>query len=317
MQFGLDTRMRELIPALAVTVLLVLLATVPAAAGNLYLAHLGAQASLLLLYVLSWDLFCWPTRQVNFGHAVFIGVGAYTSGLLAARFGFPPWLAMLGGTALATFLALLLGLMTLRLRGPYFAMVTMACQLMLFRLLFLFSGLFGGGEGVVGIRPLLADPFDGAVVTSLVCIGAFLVCVLFRRSKQCLLLRASGADESLARATGVRVWRYRTAAFGLSGALAGLGGALHAHTFRQVTSELAGDWSSALIVLLGILGAPLGVAGVAGITLAYFAVKQLLLPLGGYDAPVLAGLLLGWVLWRARQKSTAGTRMAVVQGMPR
>ncbi len=283
--------------------LIALLGVVPFALKNLYLAHLGAQAALLLIYVLSWDLFCWPARQVNFGHAFLIGIAAYTSGLVDTRLGLSPWLAMVFGTAFAALAASLLGLVTLRLRGPYFAMVTMAFQLMLFRFLFLFSGLFGGGEGLIGIRPLFSDPHFGALITSLICVVAFATCVVFRRSRFCLLLRAGGADESLARVSGVRVGRYRVAAFGLSGAFAGIGGCLQAHTFGQVTYEVAGDWISALVVLLGILGAPFGVAGVAGVTLAYFAFKQLLLPLGGYDAPLLAGLLLASILWRARKGS--------------
>ncbi|MCP4546721.1 MAG: branched-chain amino acid ABC transporter permease [bacterium] len=312
MLLGGSTRPWERFGTPAVGGVVALLAVLPLALGDLYFAHLVAQGSLLLLYVLSWDLFCWPTRQVNFGHTFFIAAAAYTSGLLDTRLGLDPWLAMALATVVAAFAAVLLGLMTLRLRGPYFAMVTMAFQLMLFRFLFLFSDLFGGGEGVIGIRPLVGRPLAAATVTSLFCLGGFVLCVLFRCSTPCLLLRASGADDSLARATGVHVWRYRTAAFGLSGALAGLGGALHAHTFRQVTSELGGDWSAALVVLLGVIGAPLGIAGVASITLAYFAVKQLLLPLGGYDAPVLAGLLLGWMIWRTRVRSSrqAGSAMA-------
>lgn len=311
MSSGLNSRPSARLTTPAMGVLIGLLGLIPFALENLFLAHLGAQVALLLLYVLSWDLFCWPARQVNFGHAFLIGIAAYTSGLVDTRLGLNPWLAMACGTALAALSASLLGLATLRLRGPYFAMVTMAFQLMLFRFLFLFSELFGGGEGLIGIRPLLGDPHVAALATSLICVVAFAFCVAFRRSTACLFLRASGADENLARASGVRVGRYRTAAFGLSGALAGIGGALQAHTFGQVTSEVAGDWISALVVLLGILGAPFGVAGVAGVTVAYFGLKQLLLPLGGYDAPVLAGLLLASTLWRARQGSN---RAALTRG---
>ena len=296
-RIALAARFWSRLAVLAPALLLGGAAVVSIVLRDLYLAHAVTQATLLVLYVVSWDLYCTPSGDVSFGHALFIGAAAYGSGLLSTRSGLSPWLAVATGAVLAAALGALLGSLTLRLRGAYFAMLTMAAQIMLARAIFLFSGTFGGGEGVIGIPPLASDPFAATAACVAVGMAVYAGAMAFRRSRLCLLLRASGADEALARASGVRVWRDRTVGFALSAGMAGLAGALHAHTAGQVTSELAGEWLSSVIALLGLLGAGLGVAGAAWAGLAYVVLQQLLVPLGGYDAALISAVFLVWI-WR-------------------
>jgi ABC-type branched-subunit amino acid transport system permease subunit len=296
--------------ALAPALLLGMAALAAIAVRDLFLAQAVTDAMLLVLYVVSWDLYCGPSRDVSFGHGLFIGAAAYGSALLSARGGLPAWAAVVTGAAVAGVLGALVGALTLRLRGAYFAMLTMAAQIMLGRTLYLFSGTFGGGEGVIGIPPLTADPFRTAAACVGLGIAACAGAVAFRRSRAALLLRAAGADEALARASGVRVWRTRTLAFALSAALAGLAGALHAQALGQVTAELAGEWISSVVALLGLIGARHGVAGVAWAAVGYAALQQLLVPLGGYDAVLVAAVFLGWIWRRTATGSTPGVAAA-------
>ncbi|HEU0012669.1 MAG TPA: hypothetical protein VFQ45_03260 [Longimicrobium sp.] len=303
-------RLPRLLPA-APALLLCAAAAVALASRDLYLADTVTRAMLFVLYVVSWDLYCTPSGDVSFGHALFIGGAAYAAALLSTRAGVPPWLSVPAGAGLAAGLGAVVGGLTLRLRGAYFAMLTMAAQIMLGRAVYLFSGAFGGGEGVIGIPPLAAGPFPTMAVCMAVGMAAYAGALAFRRSRRCLLLRAAGADEALARASGARVWRDRTAAFALSAGLAGLAGGLQAHAAGQVTSEMAGEWLSSIVVLLGLIGAGMGVAGAAWAGLGYVALQQLLVPLGGYDAVLTSALFLAWIGWTVLREGRPAAGWAV------
>ena len=179
--------------------------------------------------------------EMSFGQQGFFGVGAYTAGVATAMYGIPlPVAAALamgaGGAA-----AFLVGLPTLRLRGLYFAMATLAAAEMLriiFELIHFQRDIDGepvgpdGTQGFRGIRWVFENGVEPEGYLALVWGLLALVIILFllvERSKLGATLRMLGEDPELARMLGVHVERFKLGVAAAAGALAALGGALYAH----------------------------------------------------------------------------------------
>jgi branched-chain amino acid transport system permease protein len=179
--------------------------------------------------------------ELSFGQQAFFGVGAYAAGILTAVYGWPLPLAALGAMVCGALAALLVGLPTLRLRGLYFAMATLAAAEM-FRILFeLFhfqrdidGELVGpdGTQGFRGIRWIFEHGIEPIHFLALVwaLLGAAVIgFVLLERSRLGATLRAAGLDPELAASVGVPILRLKLGVVAAAGALAALGGALFAH----------------------------------------------------------------------------------------
>lgn len=179
--------------------------------------------------------------EMSFGQQGFFGVGAYTAGVATAMYGIPlPLAAALAMTAGAA-AAFLVGLPTLRLRGLYFAMATLAAAEMfriIFELIHFQREVDGepvgpdGTQGFRGIRWVFENGVEPAGFLAMVWGLLFAVVVLFlfvERSKLGATLRMLGEDPELARMLGIHVERFKLGIAAAAGALAALGGALYAH----------------------------------------------------------------------------------------
>jgi len=179
--------------------------------------------------------------ELSFGQQAFFGVGAYAAGILTAIYGWPLPLAALGAMTCGAAAALLVGLPTLRLRGLYFAMATLAAAEM-FRILFeLFhfqraidGDLVGpdGTQGFRGIRWIFEhgiEPIHFLALVWALLAAAVIAFVLLERSRLGATLRATGLDPELAASVGVPILRVKLGVVAAAGALAALGGALFAH----------------------------------------------------------------------------------------
>lgn len=179
--------------------------------------------------------------EMSFGQQGFFGVGAYAAGVATAMYGMPLVAAAaiaMGAGALA---ALLVGLPTLRLRGLYFAMATLAAAEMfriLFELIHFQRDIDGepvgpdGTQGFRGIRWVFENGVEPVGFLALVWGMLSIVVVLFllvERSRLGATLRMLGEDPELARMLGVNVERFKLGIAAAAGALAALGGALYAH----------------------------------------------------------------------------------------
>ena len=179
--------------------------------------------------------------EMSFGQQGFFGVGAYVGGVATAMYGVPlPVAALLAMTAGAA-AAFLVGLPTLRLRGLYFAMATLAAAEMLrivFELIHFQREVEGelvgpdGTQGFRGIRWIFEagiDPADFLVIVWGLLVLAVAMFIIVERSRLGASLRMLGEDPDLARALGIQVERFKLGVAAAAGALAGLGGALYAH----------------------------------------------------------------------------------------
>jgi len=211
--------------------------------------------------------------ELSFGQQAFFGVGAYTAGMLTAIFGWPLPLAALGAMAGGAFAALLVGLPTLRLRGLYFAMATLAAAEM-FRILFellhfqrdIDGDLVGpdGTQGFRGIRWIFEqgiEPIQFLALVWALLAAAVAGFVLLERSRLGATLRAVGLDPELAASVGVPILRFKLGVVAAAGALAALGGALFAHhnTYIEPRNfDIMLGVHSLAYALIGGLGTALG-----------------------------------------------------------
>ncbi len=217
--------------------------------------------------------------ELSFGQQAFFGVGAYAAGIGTAMLGWPLPLAALTAMALGACAALLVGLPTLRLRGLYFAMATLAAAEMLRILFELFhwqvevGGDAVGPDGTQGFRGIRwvfergVEPAEFLGIVWTLVAGMVLCFMVMERSKLGATIRALGEDPELAGTVGIDVYPLKLGVVAAAGALAALGGALFAHHNTYIEPRnfdiMLGVHSLAYALIGGlgtILGPLLGVA---------------------------------------------------------
>ena len=205
---------------------------------------------------------CWG--QAGFlplGQAMFFGLAAYLSGLSLIHFK-DSWLLLLllPGAALAPgLLAYGIGLLVFRgrtLSGPFFAMITLALTLLAFQIANSWNDVTGGFNGLKNIPglPGLSDFTDLYYISAVALAVCLLAIAWLRRAPAGVLWRAVSQNEQRVRFCGFAVQNVKAAVFGLSGVLAGIGGALYAPQQNLVTPQLCGFILSADLVIWAAVG---------------------------------------------------------------
>jgi branched-chain amino acid transport system permease protein len=255
------------------------LVVLPAAYADAYVLRILTMTCIFAIFAASWDLLAGYTGQVNFGHALFFGAGAYASALLSLRLGVSPWLTIWAGAAVAMLCGFLVGYLCLRLRGSYLSLATLAFPLIALGILFAFPGFSGGELGVSGLRRLAVTPAANyyiALVSMLVVVFGLWA---LADSKFGLVLHAIRDDEVAARASGINTPRYKMIVFAVSAAAAGFSGALFAHYLRVAGPSTLETALSFQVVIWGIFG---GVASIYGPVAAVFILYPLTEWLGNF-----------------------------------
>jgi len=221
------------------------------------LAMVGATAAI------AWNLLGGFGGQISFGHSIFFGVGAYTTGYLLIHRDLSPWLGMVAGALLAVIAGLVIGFPVFRLRRHYFSIATIAMQQIAF-VLVLNSKPLGAATGLeLPLKPAslanlqfsVRDPVGYHLVALGLLALASLCTWLFLGGRPGAYLRAIRDDEEVARSVGVQVRRYKLLALSLSAALTALAGGFFAMyaLFVQPTAVLSLS-RSIEIVLIAVLG---------------------------------------------------------------
>ncbi|MDD3935771.1 branched-chain amino acid ABC transporter permease [Rhodoferax sp.] len=244
-------------------VLLITLVLLPELAHAWGLDFYVGVASRILIFALtatSLNLILGFGGMVSFGHAAFVGVGAYAAGILMQHGVHSAWLALLLAFVAAAAMALLIGAISLRTRGVYFIMITLAFAQMLYYLMVSIK-TYGGDDGLsLAGRFKLGFGLDMSqdgmfyylvlAVTTLV----FLAVHRLLNSRFGHALQAIRENETRMAAIGFPVYRFKLIAFVLAGALAGLAGALLAHQGGFVSPSMM-QWSeSGMLMVMVILG---------------------------------------------------------------
>ncbi len=230
------------------------LAALPLVFPGNYLIGVLTVAAIYGIWAVSWDFMSGLTGRENFGHSLFIGVGAYAAGFLNVQMGLGPWWSLPAGMLVAMVFGLLLGFPTLRLRGPYFALAMLSAAVIMQRLMLIFWEYSGGEEGIQDIAPLIRNQlhYYWFVLTLLGITTALLAWLA--RSRWGLILRAIKGDEATCLAAGLPITTYKIVSLVISAAFAGLGGALYAHYQLQVSPQLFAVVTSITVITMVYVG---------------------------------------------------------------
>ena len=257
------------------------LVALPVVYDDPYVMRILTMTCIFATFAASWDLLAGYTGQVNFGHALFFGAGAYTSALSSLKLGVSPWATIWAGTAIAGLFGVLSGYLCLRLRGSYLSLATLAFPLIALGILFAFPDFSGGELGVSGLRRLMPSATGNyyvAVVSMLVVVFALWT---LADSKFGIVLHAIRDDEVAARASGINTPRYKLGVFAVSAAAAGFAGALFAHYLRVAGPSTLEIALSFQVVIWGVFG---GLATIYGPVAAVFILYPLTEWLGSFAA---------------------------------
>ncbi len=229
---------RRRIGLLAVLVVALVLPFIPPFTGEDYRRWLVG-AAFMAAQAVAFDFTAGYINIVNFGFAAFVGLGAYTSGLLAVELGVPPVIGMVVGSVVAGSLGLLTGALTLRLRGIYAAVMAWFVGLALMGIVRNLPDLTRGSLGLA-VPSLLSSPenlpYYYVILAMLVVTFGVLAWVI--RSRFGLAFRAIGQNLAAARASGINPTRYLVINFVLSCAFAGWLGGFYAHYYGILTPDI-------------------------------------------------------------------------------
>ena len=268
------------------------LAVLPVLFDSRYLIGVLTVAAIYGIWSVSWDFMSGLTGRENFGHSLFIGVGAYAAGFLNTKFGFGPWWSLPVGMIVAVIFALVMGIPTLRLKGPYFALAMLSGAVIMQRLMLIFWEQTGGEEGINGIDPLIRSPlyFYWFVLAVLATVTGLLTWLA--RSNWGLILRAIRGDEATCMAAGLNITYYKIASLAISAAFAGLGGALYAHYQLQVSPQLFAVIMSITIITMVYVGGMSSIYGAVGGALLLSVMTEFLRNFGEWRLMVYSLVLI-------------------------
>ncbi len=250
------------------------LAVLPSMSGQ-YGLDLATKIMVFAIFALSLELLVGTTGLVCFGQAAFLGIGAYSAVLLSPSDRAGNVLLLLPASMLlAGIYALMVGALSLRTKGVYFIMVTLAFAQMAYYVVH-DTPLGGGTDGIyLLIKPTVGDwlDLDRPLVLyqfTLTCLlGSFVFLALLGRSRFGRALAGIRVNEQRMRATGFSTYPYKLAAFVISGALSGLAGFLFAVKDGFVNPELMSWHISGEVLIIVILG---GLGHLRGALIGAFA----------------------------------------------
>jgi branched-chain amino acid transport system permease protein len=212
------------------------------------------------LYAVSFNVLLGYGGMLSFGHAAFFGVGGYAAAILLKRAGLPPGLAFvlvpLVALLVSAAFAALIGYFSVQRSGIYFAMLTFAFQMLLYTIALKATGITGGDDGMTGLKPpgALAKPFYYYYYALALIAPALYVLHRLMSSPFGFTLRALRANPRRVQYIGVNVRAHQLATFVVSGAFAGLAGALFALSSGNVFPGWLNWTASATPIVMAVLG---------------------------------------------------------------
>ena len=272
---------------LATALLLLLLAVLPVltyAFDQRYLLSIGTRVVIWSIAAVSLNMILGYGGLVSFGHAAFIGIGGYAVGILSAEGIQSGWLQWPVAIAAAIAWAGLIGALSLRTRGVYFIMITLAFAQLVY---YFGAGLeaYGGDDGLNFGRSRFGSLIDlrDKMTFHWLCF-ALLASILWfcgrmENSRFGFVLRGAKSNEQRMLALGFPVFRYRLAAFALSGALGGLAGILLANEGAYVSPAMMSWVKSGDLIVIVVLGGTGALFGPLYGAIAFFLLEEALQPL--------------------------------------
>ena len=287
----LDHTLRPLV-ALPLLALLIAVPWIAQALGADFYTSVASRMLILALAATSLNFILGFGGMVSFGHAAFVGVGGYTVGILMMNGVLSGWLAWPAAFIVAGLFAFAIGLVSLRTRGVYFIMITLAFAQMLFYLMVSLQQ-YGGEDGLslaarsqLGLGLNLGNDTQFYYVVLALCALLFIVFTRVLNSRFGHVLQAIRENETRMIAMGFRVYRHKLLAFTLAGAVAGLAGALLANQNGFVSPALLNWTESGVMLVMVILGGVGHIYGGFAGAVAYLLIEE-----------VSSGRTMYWHFW--------------------
>lgn len=216
-----------------------------------------------------WNLNCGYCKRNSIGHAAFFGIGAYATALLYTRFAVSPWLGMVAGALICALVAFAMGRLTLKLRGTFFTLTTIAFAEVIRILSVSLKDLTGGSQGIViNFNPgFLNMTWSSKRVYIILCflymLAMLIACVRLERSKFGYQLIAIGEDTTAAEMLGVNSSAVMTKSFVESAVTTAIGGAIYTMYYLYIEPDAVFGMNEislefVLICLIGGMGLAFG-----------------------------------------------------------
>jgi branched-chain amino acid transport system permease protein len=252
---------------------ILLLLVLPLITKDPYIIRIVILTSIFAILAASWDLLSGFTGQMNFGHALFFGVGAYSAAILNIKAQIPPWGSIPLGAIVAVLAGLIIGIPCLRLKHTYLALTTLAFPIILLGIVFALPEFTGGELGISGVKKITNSLIGGYYLHVIIMLILCFTMWKITDSNTGIIFHAIREDELAVKAAGINTTRYKLLAFSLSGFFAGIAGGLYAHYMRIAGPSTLEVSMSFNVVIWAIFG---GVATIYGPIAAVFILFPLL-----------------------------------------
>ena len=266
-------------------VCLIGLLAIPLLTQNPYYLGIFITITIFAIYASSWNFLAGFVGQVSFGHAIFLGMGGYITAYLL-RFQNVPWqISLILGGLTSVLVAFLIGIVTLRLKGPYLALGTMALSTFILaifmneKLAIATNWIFFGTPGIDRVPPISKEAVEIFYVYMFIMVVSILVLIYISKSNIGTIFKSIRDDETGAEASGINITKYKVIAFMISGFFAGIAGGLLAMRFRSVTPLLFQPLYSFYPIIMTTIGGLATMGGSALGAFIFFGLNAILIDL--------------------------------------
>ncbi len=211
-------------------------------------------ANFLAIFAISWDVLSGRTGYISFGHPFLIGIGAYTTAILTKRFDVPIEFSIPIAVVVTMVGSALFILPALRIKGSYFALVTLAFMELIYQLVQVIRpDLTGGTRGMSGIQTLTRGAVNGYYMSLSLMLAVAISMWLLMRTRVGTALSAIGMNEESVKGSGLSATRLKLFAFLTGAFVAGLGGAFYVHYLGSIAPRALFDINFVFTILVAAL----------------------------------------------------------------
>lgn len=253
--------------ATRIWILLIIAATLPRWIPNNYYLQIFSLGMIFAIVTLSLNILSGMTGLFSVGFIAFYGIGAYTSAIVTTALGWPVLVGIFLAGILSSLMSLFLSLPTMRLKGMYFAVATLAFGEIMYQIFLNWTAVTGGTKGIKGVPPLelFGTSFRAYNKFYYVILVVLIVIILLARnltsSRTGRAMLSIRENDIAAEAVGVNVPQYKMISFLISTFFAGIAGALYAHMVRYVSPESFVNGESAAVLAMMVVG---GIGSIPG-----------------------------------------------------
>ena len=239
----------------AIIIILPILSLIfPVITTHEYVLFVITWANIFAIFAASWDLLAGVAGQFSFGHALFFGVAGYVAAALNIYLGLPPWITIPASGAFGVLVGLIVGLPSLRLKGPYFTITSLTFPLILQNIIYMFPQITKGSDGLTGLTALSTDYVVKYYLSAVLMITSIFILLKIANSRIGLIFRSIRDNEDTAEATGINTVKYKLLAFAISGFFAGIAGSFQVHFVGSVGPSILNPFYSIQAILFAGIG---------------------------------------------------------------